>query len=326
MQAITFSRYGGSEVLNLRDIPRPQPNDDEVLIKIYAASINAADWHLLRGEPVIARIAFGLFRPKYNILGADVAGIVEVVGKNVSQFKVGDAVIGDLAGAGFGTFAEYVAAPARDLILKPQNLTFGEAAALPLSSVTALQALRAGAVTPGTQVLVNGASGGVGAFVVQIAKILGAEVTGVCSTRNIDLVRSIGADHVIDYTVEDFTSSGKQYDLILGIHGYHSIADYRRALKVGGAYIMVGGTNKQMFEAIAWSPFYHKTNKKVRVFLAKPNTDDLTFIKELVESGKLKPVIDRNYTLGEVPKAIQYFGEGHARGKVVINILPQQSL
>ena len=280
---------------------------------------------ILTGTPFLARISFGLFKPNISILGADIAGTVEAVGQNVSQFKPGDEVYGDLGLHGFGGFAEYVCATEKVIALKPVNLTFEEAAAVPMAAVTALQVLQKKAnVQPGQKVLIHGAAGGVGTFAVQIAKLLGAEVTGVCSTRNIDLVRSLGADHVIDYTKEDFVQTGNKYDLILGINGNRSIYDYRKALTPCGKYFMIGGSDKQIFQAMVIGPgLKGSTDQKLGGFAAETNQKDLISIKDWIEAGKLKPVIDRRYPLSEVPDAMRYIGEGHARAKIVINVIPE---
>ncbi len=297
--------------------------DNEVLIKVQAASVNAADWHLLRADPFLVRLmGEGLLKPKYKILGADVAGRVEAVGRNVKQVRPGDEVFGDLAACGWGGFAEYVCASDNALALKPANLTFEEAAAVPLAAVTALQGLRGkGKIQRGQKVLINGASGGVGTYAVQIAKSFGAEVTAVCSTRKLEMVRSIGADKVIDYTQEDFTQNGQCYDLILAANGYHPIFDYRRALSPKGIYVMAGGSMAQMFEALLLGPWISMIgSKKMGSLTAKSNNKDLVFMKELLEARKVVPVIDRCYSLSEVPEAIRYLEEGHAHGKVVITL------
>src|SRR6266700_3115181 len=267
-------------------------------------------------------MGFGLLKPKHKILGASVAGQVEAVGRNVTQFQPGDEVFGDLSQCGFGAFAEYVSVPENALALKPTRLTFEEVATVPVSAVTALQGLRdKGQIQPGQKVLINGASGGVGPFAVQIAKSFGAEATAVCSTRNVAMARSIGADHVIDYTQEDFTKNGQRYDLILAANGYHPISAYKRALSPKGMYVMTGGSGAQMFQAMLLGPLISMTgSKKMGNLLAKPNQKDLVFVKELLEASKVVPVIDRLYTLSEVPEAIRYLEEGHAKGKVVITV------
>lgn len=322
MKAIVYTQYGSPDVLQLKEVEKPAPKDDEALIAVQAASANAADWHLLRGDPFLVRLMAGPLKPRNTILGADIAGRVEAVGKNVKQFQPGDEVFGDISECGWGGFAEYVCARENALVLKPASMTFEEAAAVPLAALTALQGLRdKGQIQPGQKVLINGASGGVGTFAVQIAKSFGAEVTGVCSTRNLDMVRSIGADHVIDYTQEDFTQNGQRYDLIMATNGYHSISDYARALSPKGIYVMTGGSGAQMFQAMLLGPWISMTgNKKMGNLLMKPNNKDLVFLKELLEAGKIAPVIDRRYPLSEVAEAIRYLEEGHARGKVVITV------
>jgi NADPH:quinone reductase-like Zn-dependent oxidoreductase len=307
MKAIVYTKYGPPDVLQLKEVEKPAPKDDEVLIKVHAASLNAYDWHALTADIFLVRLmGFGLLKPKNKILGADIAGRVEAVGGNVTQFQPGDDVFGDI---GRGGFAEYACSRENRLVSKPANLSFEEAAAVPMAALTALQGLRdKGRIQPGQKVLINGASGGVGTFAVQIAKSFGAEVTAVCSTGKMDLARSIGADQVIDYTKEDFTKNGQHYDLIFAANGYHPILDYRRALSPKGIYVVAGGTIAQMFQAMTLGGVSAKVNQK-----------DLVFIKELLEAGKVRPVIDRRYLLSEVPEALRYLGEGHARGKVVIS-------
>jgi len=321
MKAILYEQYGQPEVLQLKEVKQPVPKDDEVLVKVHAASLNAADWHLLTADIFLVRLMTGGFlKPKYKILGSDIAGRVEAIGKNVKQFQPGDDVFGDIFACGLGGFAEYVCARENALVLKPANISFEEAAAMPLAGGTALRGLRdIGKIQPGKKVLINGASGGVGTFAVQIAKAFGAEVTAVCSTRNLDMARSIGADHIIDYTKEDFTQNGQQYDLILAANGYHSLSDYKRALRPKGIYVMTGGSKAQMFQAILLGPWISMTgSNKMGALTSKPNQKDLVFMKELLEAGKVKPVIDRRYPLSEVAEAFRYLGEGHAKGKVVI--------
>lgn len=322
MQAIIHTTYGPPELLQFKDVEKPKPKANEVLIKVHAASINAAEWHVVRGTPFVVRFMVGgLRKPQTPIPGADVAGVVEAIGSDVKGFKAGDAVYGDLSGCGWGAFAEYVCASEQAMALKPTNLTFEQAAAVPLAAVTALQGLRKGQIQAGQKVLINGASGGVGTFAVQIAKALGAEVTAVCSTRNVEQLRALGADHVIDYTQEDFTQNGQQYDLILAANGYQPISAYKRALRPKGIYVMTGGAMKQMMEAMLLGPLYSMTgDKKLGNLLARPNQQDLAFLTTLLEAGKVKPVIDRCYPLSEVPKALQYLEEGHAQGKVVITV------
>ncbi|MEI6778120.1 MAG: NAD(P)-dependent alcohol dehydrogenase [Chloroflexales bacterium] len=322
MQAIVYTHYGSPDMLQLTEVATPTPRDDEVLVKVYAASVNAADLHLLRAEPFLIRLMSGLLKPKHTILGADIAGRVEAVGRNVTQFQPGDAVFGDISGCGWGGFAEYVCAREDALVLKPANLSFAQAAAVPMAAVTALQGLRGkGHIQAGQKVLINGASGGVGTFAVQIAKSFGAEVTAVCSTRNVERVRAIGADQVIDYAHEDFTRGAQRYDLILAANGYHAISDYRRVLTPTGTYVMSGGTNAQLFEAILQGPWISMTGSQTMGnMLARPNHADLAFINDLLEAGHVVPVIDRQYLLREVPDAIRYLEAGHAQGKVVIAV------
>lgn len=322
LKAIVWTQYGSPDVLQLKEVEKPTPKDNEVLIKVHAASLNAADWHYLRGAPYVFRFSSGFPTPKNIFLGADVAGRIEAVGKNVTLFQPGDDVFGDLSECGRGSFAEYVCANENALVLKPANITFKNAAAVPLAAVTALTGLRnKGQIQSGQKVLINGASGGVGTFAVQIAKSFGVEVTAVCSTRNLDMVRSIGADHVIDYNQEDFTKNGQQYDLILAANGYHPILDYKRALSPTGIYAMTGGSTAQMFEAMLLGPLVSMTgSKQMGNSMAKPSNKDLAFMKELLEAGKVNPVIDRCYPLSELAEAFRYFEEGHAQGKVVITI------
>lgn len=322
MQAIVCTRYGSPDVLQLKELETPTPKDDEVLIKVQAASVNAADWHLLRADPFLIRLGSGLLKPKHTILGADIAGRVEAVGKSVTQFQPGDEVFGDISACGWGGFAEYVCAREAALVLKPANLSFEQAAAVPMAAVTALQGLRdKGQIRSGQKVLINGASGGVGTFAVQIAKSFGAEVTAVCSTRKVDMVRSIGADHVIDYTQVDFARNGQHYDLILAANGNRSISDYQRALTPKGTYVMTGGATAQMFQAMLLGPWLSRnSNQTMGNVLAKPNQQDLAFLKGLLEAGKVVPVIDRRYPLHEVPAALRYLEAGHAQGKVAITV------
>jgi NADPH:quinone reductase-like Zn-dependent oxidoreductase len=324
MKAIVYTQYGSPDVLQFKDIEKPTPKENEVLVKIYAASANPADWHLMRAEPFLARLENGLFKPKTPRLGADVAGRVEAVGRNITQFKAGDDVYGCMPLNVLGSFAEYLCATEETLALKPTNMTFEQAAAVPLAAFTALQGLRdSGHIQRGQKVLINGASGGVGTFAVQIAKSFGAEVTGVCSTRNLDMVRSIGADHVIDYTQDDFTNNGQQYDLIYCAVGNRSISDYKRALKPQGSCVIAGFTTlRLLFSHMILGPLRSKAGGK-RVGLSgtmKPNLKDLLFLKELLEAGKVVPVIDRCYPLSETADAIRYLETGRARGKVVITV------
>jgi NADPH:quinone reductase-like Zn-dependent oxidoreductase len=326
MKAVVYTNYGSPDVLEIRDIKKPVPNDDQVLIKVRTASINPLDWHFMEGTPYIMRaIGVGLRKPKDPRLGVDYAGTVEAVGKNVTQFKPGDEVLGGKSGA----FAEYVCARAdRAIVLKPANLTFEQAASVPIAAITALQGLRdKGKIQPGQKVLINGASGGVGTFAVQIAKSFGADVTGVCSTRNLDMVRSLGADHVIDYTKEDFTKNGQRYDLILDNVGTQPLSGFRRVLNPNGILVMIGGGGPndggligplgRPVKALLLSPFI---SQKMGMLMAELNKKDLTILGDLMQSGKVTPVIDRTYPLSQIAEAIRYLEQGHARGKVVITV------
>lgn len=319
MRAIVYTEYGPPDVIQFMEVAKPTPKDDEVLIKVRAASLNTLDWRLVRGKPVVARLMIGgLRKPKITQLGRDVAGQVEAIGRNVTQFKPGDEVFGVCRGA----FAEYGCAFEDKLALKPVNMSFEDAAAVPVAAITALQGLRdKGHIKPGHKVLVDGASGGVGTFAIQIARSFGAEVTAVCSTGKMDTARTIGADHVIDYTLEDFTQSGQRYDLIIAANAHHSIFDYRRALGQNGIYVMAGGGGAQILQAMLLAPFLSLIgSKKLRFFMAKINKKDLVVLKELLEAGTVVPVIDRRYPLSEVAEALRYLEEGHAGGKVVITV------
>lgn len=325
MKAIVYTQYGTPDVMKLKQVEKPESGDNEILIKVHAVSVNYADWHALTGTPFIARIAFGFFRPRNVILGADIAGTVEKVGRNVGLFKPGDAVYGDLGLHGFGGFAEYICVKEEWIAHKPENLTFAQAAAVPMAAVTALQALRDhGQVQPGQKVLIHGAAGGVGTFAVQLAKYFGAHVTAVCSSRNTDLASSLGADEVIDYAREDFSANGHRYDLILGINGNRSINDYRRVLSSHGRYLMIGGSDRQIFQAMILGPLLSKKDGiSMGGMTGRTNPKDLAFIKDLLEAGKIRPVIDRSYPLEETHAALRYIGEGHARGKVVIHVVDE---
>ena len=326
MKAIVYHNYGSPDVLRCEEIEKPTPADDEVLIEVRAASVNPLDWHFVRGIPYFLRMMAGLSKPKITRLGVDLAGKVEAVGRNVTRFKPGDEVFG----TGQGAFAEYACSREIKLALKPVRLTFEQAAAVPVAGITALQGLRdKGHVRPGQNVLINGAAGGVGTFAVQIAKSLGAHVTGVCSTRNVDMVKSIGADHVIDYTKEDFSQSAQRYDLIVDNVGNRSFSDCRRVMVASGMLVSNGGGSVKENEgswigpgagsiaALALSRF--RSQKMVTILASVTNTD-LTALKELMDAGKVTPVIDRSFRLIEVPDAIRYLEEGHARGKVVITV------
>ena len=317
MKAIVRTQYGPPDVLQFTEVAKPTPADNEVLLKLYAASVNPLDRFFMRGAPLI-RLIPGLRKPKDTRLGVDLAGQVEAVGRNVTQFKPGDEVFGACRGA----FAEYVCATENKLALKPANITFEEAAAVPVAAITVLQGPRdKGRIHRGQKVLVDGASGGVGTFAVQIAKSFGAEVTAVCSTRNVGTARSIGADHVIDYTQEDFTQSGQRYDLIMGANAHHSIFDYRRALSENGIYVIVGGGLARILQGMLLGLLLSLIgSKKTCFFIANINQKDLVFLKDLLEAGKVVPVIDRRYPLSDVAEALRYLEEGHAQGKVVITV------
>ena len=323
MKAIVYTEYGPPDVLQLQEIAKPTPKDNEVLVKVHAASINYIDWQVLSGESFFLRLMTGgLLKPKFKILGDDIAGQVEAVGSNVKQFQPGDEVFGMCNG---GAFAEYrcVAGDKGWLALKPANVSFEQAAAVPEAAIPALQGLRdKGQIQPGQKVLITGASGGVGTFAVQIAKSFGAEVTGVCSTGKLDMVRSIGADHVIDYTREDFTESGQRYDLIFATGGSRSIFDYKRALSPEGIYVCLGGSMAQFFQATLLGPLISMTeSKKLGSMLARPTQKDLVSLIELVQAGKVAPVIDKRYPLREAAEALRYYGEGHVQGKIVITVI-----
>jgi len=323
MKAAVRHVFGAPEVLEVEDLPKPVPTGDEVLVRVRAASGNPADWHVVRGSPLLMRfMGFGVFRPKSAKLGADIAGEVEAVGERVKRFAVGDAVFGDLSGCGFGGFAEYVCVPESVLAPKPSNLTFEQAAAVPLAALTALHAIRDEAhVQPGHKVLITGASGGVGTFAVQLAKAFGAEVTGVCSTKNVELVRSIGADHVIDYTREDFTAGGPRFDRIVDTAAFRPVWESVRALVPGGTYVAVGGEVWRIFQTMLVGWWVSQlTKRSVRSLSSKPNTEDLGILKNLIEAGKIVPVIDRRYPLREIANAIRYIELGHAHGKVIITV------
>ena len=322
MQAITYRHYGAPDVLRLEAIAEPVPGPGDVMVRVHAASINAADAYLLRGEPPLLRLSAGLRRPKHPILGSDIAGQVVAVGNRVTQFQPGDEVYGDLSGCGLGGFAEYVCAPEGLLARKPARLTFEQAAATPMAAVTALQGLRAGGqIAPGRQILIHGASGGVGLFALQLAGSSGATVTAVCSTRNIERVRALGAHHVIDYTNEDFTRHGRRYDQILAANGDRLPWEYRRVLRPGGCCIVSGGTMRQIMSTILLGPLLSlASDVTVRNLLAQPDQRDLATVAGLLDMGEITPIIDRCYPLADLPEAMRYFAAGHAQGKVVITI------
>ena len=313
MKATVYQKYGSPDVLELQEVEKPSATDGEVLVRVHAASVNPLDWHFLRGTPLAVRVFSGLLKPERKILGVDVAGRVEAVGGRVKQFQPGDEVFGSSANS--GAFAEYLCVPEDRVVLKPANLTYEDAAAVPVAALTALQGLRdKGKIQPGHKVLINGASGGVGTFAVQIAKSFGVEVTGVCSTRNLDMVRSIGADRVVDYSQEDFTETGARYDLILDAVGNRSLSDYKRTLHPKGVYVAVAGALARML----WITMTGRS--RMVAMVAKPNREDMGFMKVLLETGRVRPVIDRRYPLSEVAEALGYLEEGHARGKVVITV------
>jgi NADPH:quinone reductase-like Zn-dependent oxidoreductase len=331
MKAMVNAKYGPPDVLELTEVGKPVPEDDEVLVKVHAASVNPADWHILRGEPYVARLQLGLREPKERVLGCDVAGRVEDVGENVEMLQPGDDVFGSPFMHGFGAFAEYVCVSEDLLAPTPVNLSFEQAAAVPLAASTALQGLRDhGGIEPGHRVLIVGASGGVGTFAVQIAKHFGAEVSGVCSTRNVEMVKSLGADYVIDYTQEDFTQSGQQYDLIFQLAGTRSPSECRRALTARGTLVLISGDSDgrwigpvdRVIKTLVLSPF---VGQKMASFTVKPNKEDLRFLKQLIDAGNVMPVIDKTYPLSETPEAIRYLENGHARGKVVITVPGQRA-
>ena len=321
IKAIVQDRYGSPDVLRLKDIDKPVPEDNEVLVRVRAAAVNIGNWHVLRGIPYAMRPAVGLFKPKHEIPGLDLAGQVDAVGGSVKQFQPGDEVFGWCNGA----FAEYACAEENNLLAKPSNLTLEQAAAVGDSAFTALDAVRdQGMVQPGQRVVINGASGGVGTFAVQIAKSFGADVTGVCSTKNVEMVRSIGANRVIDYTKEDFAQADQRYDVMLDLVGNRSLSDCMGTLSRQGTYVLVGVSDMdrwfglaRQIKALSLSPF---VRQRVRVFIVRHNRADLAVLKELVEAGKVTPVIDRHYPLRDVPEALRYQGEGHSRGKIVITV------
>jgi NADPH:quinone reductase-like Zn-dependent oxidoreductase len=316
MRAFVYERYGPPERLRMAEVDKPAPDAGEVLVRVLAASVNAADWHLLRGKPLFSRATLGLLRPKHKILGGDIAGQVEVVGSDVTRFTSGDEVYANLLDHGYGGFADYVAVPAGVMALKPANLSFEEAAAVPMAAVTALQGLgRHGAIQPAQRVLINGATGGVGSFAVQLAKAHGAEVTAVTSTPNLDLVRSLGADHVVDYTTTDFTRGGRRYDLILDTVGNRSVADLRRALAEGGKAAVTGFTSVARLLGVSL-----RGGKDVAQVQAHVTSRDLELLSELIEAGKVRPRIDRRYPFADIPAAIAYLEQGHAKAKVVVTM------
>lgn len=310
MKAVVYEKRSTPDVLVLREVEKPVPNDDQVLVKVYAVSVNAFDYRSLQLGTI----------PRRKILGTDIAGRVEAAGKGITKFKIGDEVFGDLSNCGSGGFAEYVAAPEGALALKPDGVSFEAAAAVPMAAVTALQGLRdCGHIRQGQKVLIHGAGGGVGTFAVQLAKTFGVEVTALCSTQNTELVRSLGADHVIDYSKEDFAASDMQFDLILAVNGNRSLFSYKRVMSPNGIHVMIGGTYSQVAGSLLFGPLHSIGSKKMRFLAAKPNSKDLEFIIKLVKENKVRPVIDRRYPLEKTAEAVRYLRQGHARGKVVIN-------
>jgi NADPH:quinone reductase-like Zn-dependent oxidoreductase len=318
MKAIVYEKYGSPDVLHLTEVKKPIPTDDQILIKVHAVSVNGSDWEGLIGKPLHVR-AGGLLKPGKKILGSDIAGQVEFVGKNNTEFQLGDEVFGELP-LYHGGFVEYVCTPGRTMTLKPVSLTFEQAAAIPQAGVIALRGIREnGRVQPGQKVLINGAGGSAGSFAIQLAKLYGAEVTGVDNAGKLDFMRSLGADHVVDYTREDFTKSGKQYDLILDLIAHRSVFACQRALRPNGTYFLVGGSVSVIFQILLMGPWITKsTTKRISILAVPQNRKDLISIKELCEAGKIVPIIDRRYSLSEVPEALRYVGEGRAKGKVVI--------
>lgn len=319
MRAMVYNKYGTRDIMNLKEVEMPAPKSNEVLVKVHAVSVNSWDWDLLRGKPFLARLG-GLLKPKYEILGADIAGIVEAVGSDVNNLHIGDEVFGDISWCGWGGFAEYVCVHEDALSLKPAGMTFEEAAAMPQAGILALQGLRdKGGIQPGQKILINGAGGGVGTFALQIAKLYEAEVTCVDNTKKLVMLKSLGADHVIDYTQEDFAKNGQSYDLILDVVGNRSISTYKRALNPNGSYVMVGGSLSLILQLLLLGPRISKAEgKKLGILVHRPNKKDQDFLKELFLAGKMVPVIDKRYSLEQAEEAIRYLGEGRAKGKVVV--------
>lgn len=322
MKAIVYEKYGGPDVFELREVQKPIPGHGQVLVKIHASSLNVLDWHLMRGKPLFMRLVKGFFRPKSKIIGADVAGTVEAIGPGVTEFRLGDAVWGDTTLMGYGGFAEYIALPEASLVKKAKRISFEEAGAMSIAALTALQGLKYGAeLQPGQKVLIIGASGGVGTYAVQIAKALGAVVTAVCSTRNVQQAYALGADYVIDYKTEDVFAKRGYYDLVFAVNGYNPVIKYNRALKPGGRYVIVGGDGKQLVDAMFFGRLmFAFSAKTLEIWNAKPTKADLQTLAELIESGQLRTFIDRKYPLIQMPEAMRYLAQGHARAKVVITI------
>ena len=322
MKAMTYTQYGSPSVLTLSELEQPTPEDHQVLVEIKAASVNSGDYHLLTGTPFLVRAAYGFFKPKHTILGSDMAGIVRAVDQNVTTFEVGDEVFANLADYGFGAFAEFVCVDAKALVHKPSSLSFEQVAAIPNAATTALQGLRdLGQLSAGQKVLINGASGGVGTYAVQIAKALGAEVTAVCSTTKLEMVREIGADHVLDYSKQDPTKLTQRFDLIFDVAAFRSFLEFKPLLKPQGRYVMAGGAIGNILQMLFLGSVMGMTGQqKFLNLLVKPNTDDLKYLVKLLETGVIAPVIEKEYTLLELPEALTYLGLGHAKGKLIIKI------
>jgi NADPH:quinone reductase-like Zn-dependent oxidoreductase len=324
MKAIVQTEYGSPDVLSLQEVDRPVVGNNSVLVRVHATSVHAGDWHLMRGTPWIVRLMFGgLFKPKMKILGTDMAGVVEAIGSDVTQFKVGDPVFGDLSESGFGGFAEYVSVPESALVLKPKNVTFAEAATVPVSALAALKGLRdVGQIRSGQQVLINGAAGGVGSFAVQIAKAYGAIVTAVCSTRNTEMVRGIGADHILDYSQTDITKTLQKFDLILDIAAYRSVFDYLPILKPQGSYVLVGGSIARIFQILIFGSLISKfTGRKISSLISTPSQADLMALKAMIEAETLIPMIDRYYDFPEIPIALHRLEQRQVSGKIAIRLV-----
>lgn len=328
MQAVVYEKYGSPEVLELRDIPKPVPKDDEVLVKTFAAAVNSWDWDVLRGKPFIVRMIGGPIKPRNTILGLDIAGRIEAVGKNVTDFKVGDEVFGDISEYHWGGFAEYVCVSPTPLAFKPPSLSFTAAAALPHAGVLALQGMRLHPqLKAGDKMLINGAGGGVGTIGIQLAKRMGLEVTAVDRTDKLKMLKEVGADHVIDYTKEDFAQNGQQYDLIIDNVAQRSVFTYQKALSPTGAFVMIGGNMGLLLPVIIYGGLLSKwSQKKIGILAHKPSREDLNYLSELIEAGQLAPKVDRVYPLKEVPQALQYFGDGNSQGKLVIEVARPQQL
>lgn len=323
MKAIIQTEYGSPDVLSLQEVDKPVVTANGVLVRVRATSVNAGDWHLMRGDPFLTRLMFGgILKPKIKILGMDIAGTVEAVGKDVTQFQVGDEVYGDLSESGFGAFAEYVCAIESALTLKPANTSFEQSATVPGAALTALQGLRdCGQIQSGQKVLINGASGGVGSFAVQMAKAFGAEVTAVCNTHKIEMIKTLGADHIIDYTQTDITKNGQEYDLILDAAAYRSVFDYRPILKPEGTYVLIGGSIARLFQVLLFGAVISRImHRKLKCLMVKPHRSDLVILKEMIEAGKIVPFIDQTYSLSEVPMAIRHIEQRQVRGKVAISV------